>query len=106
MTNHPSLGPREGWTEIQLIQHRLGCRSFVSGDPDGDRLAYRWWQYTDVDSVRAKIDMARAASDSAAGFVVPDEPGRTIHVILEVTDDGSPPLTRYGRIVLTIDAER
>ena len=28
---------------------------------------------------------------------------RTIHFILEVTDNGSPPLTSYRRIVLTID---
>jgi len=28
--------------------------------------------------------------------------GCTIHVILEVTDDGTPPLTRYRRIIVTV----
>lgn len=76
-----------------------------STDPDGDRLAYRWWQYADVDSVEAKIDITNATSATRAGFIVPNEPGKTIHVILEVTDNGSPPLTRYRRIVFSIAEE-
>jgi len=35
-------------------------------------------------------------------FVVPDEPGKTIHVILEVTDEGSPSLARCQNTVLTV----
>jgi hypothetical protein len=72
-----------------------------SSDPDGDNISYKWWQYADVDTARATIDIAQAARQNA-GFVVPNEPGRTVHVILEVTDDGDPPLTRYRRIVFTI----
>jgi hypothetical protein len=30
-----------------------------------------------------------------------DAKGRTIHVILEVTDNGQPPMTRYRRLVVT-----
>ena len=73
-----------------------------STDPDGDRLEYQWWQYTDVDTVKAKIDITDSTSETRAGFVVPNEPGKTIHIILEVADNGSPPLTRYQRIVFTI----
>jgi hypothetical protein len=39
---------------------------------------------------------------TGTGFVVPNEQGKTIHLILEVTDDGTPPLTRYRRIVFTV----
>jgi hypothetical protein len=31
-------------------------------------------------------------------------PGQTIHMILEVTDDGTPALTRYQRVVVTVSA--
>jgi hypothetical protein len=30
------------------------------------------------------------------------KPGQTIHLILEATDSGTPALTRYQRVVLTI----
>jgi len=73
-----------------------------STDPDGDRLKYKWWQYTDADSARAKVDISQDPAKPVAGFVVPDEPGKSVHIILEVTDDGDPPLTRYRRIVFTI----
>ena len=37
-------------------------------------------------------------------FRVPNDaqPGETIHVILEATDDGTPPLTRYQRLIVRI----
>jgi hypothetical protein len=73
-----------------------------STDPDGDRLSYKWWQYTDVDTAKARIDIAKDTATEGARFVVPDEPGKTIHIVLEVTDDGDPPLTRYQRIVFNI----
>ncbi len=41
----PDLGPEEGWTEVQLVQALLGCRSFVSDDPhgDGDRVKIKYY---------------------------------------------------------------
>ncbi len=45
-----------------------------------------------------------AGSDSAneASFVVPDEPGKQVHIILELTDSGTPPLVGYQRVVCNI----
>ena len=63
-----------------------------SSDPDGNKLSYRWWRYDDVDTATAKIEIANAAAQTGASFVVPNEPGKTIHVVLDVTDDGAPPL--------------
>ena len=41
-----------------------------------------------------------------ANSVVPPNatPGQTIHLILEVTDDGTPALTRYQRVIVTVSA--
>jgi len=72
-----------------------------SSDPDGDKLSYKWWRYDDVDTSTTKIEIAD--SDKAtASFTVPDEPGETIHIILEATDSGDPPLTRYARVIVKI----
>jgi hypothetical protein len=70
-------------------------------DPDGDKLTFTWWQYHEVDSVGAKVTIKNANSKQAS-FVVPDEPGKQLHIILEVTDDGSPSLTHYQRLIMTI----
>jgi hypothetical protein len=76
-----------------------------SRDPDGDALEYRWWQYADSDTATTKLDIENSTDPTGARFVVPKEPGKTLHVILEVTDDGAPPLTRYQRIIVTIAEE-
>ena len=55
-----------------------------------------------MDTATAKIEIADPTAQTGASFVVPDQPGKTIHIILDVTDDGDPPLTRYQRIIFTI----
>jgi len=71
-------------------------------DPDGDELTFRWWQYSEADSAAATVTIAGSNSADEASFVVPDEPGKQVHIILEVTDNGSPPLVRYQRIIYNI----
>ncbi len=101
--NHPPTVKVDGPLD-RTVQpgDRVTLSADGSSDPDGDALTFRWWRYDDVDTSTAAIDIAGAEQRSGASFVVPDEPGKTIHVILEVTDDGDPPLTRYGRIIATI----
>lgn len=72
-------------------------------DPDGDKLTYRWWQYTEADSFRETVEIWNAGQ-SDASFTVPAniKKGETIHVICEVTDIGSPKLTRYQRVIITV----
>ncbi|HEX8629815.1 MAG TPA: nucleoside hydrolase-like domain-containing protein, partial [Catenuloplanes sp.] len=71
-------------------------------DPDGNALTYRWWQYHDADSAAAKVGINRANERSGAGFVVPNERGKQVQIILEVTDNGSPALTHYQRVFVNI----
>jgi hypothetical protein len=73
-------------------------------DPDGDELTYRWWQYKEADTYDGTIEI-RDVGKQAASFTVPNDAdeGETIHVICEVTDAGTPPLTRYQRVVVEIE---
>lgn len=72
-------------------------------DPDGDELAFHWWQYREAGSYDGSIEIRNARKQDAS-FLVPGDAGEgtTIHVICEVTDAGTPPLTRYQRVVLTV----
>lgn len=71
-------------------------------DPDGDEVTFKWWQYHEADSASAKVEITGAGTKTAS-FVVPSEAGKQVHIILEVVDKGTPPLTRYQRIIYDIE---
>ena len=71
-------------------------------DPDGDKLTCKWWQYADADSAIATVPIVNSDSLKNATFVVPDEPGKQVHIILEVTDNGEPSLVGYRRVICNI----
>jgi Protein of unknown function (DUF1593) len=75
-----------------------------SKDPDGNAVTYAWWQYFEVDTYAGKISIKQADKNKAS-FVIPADAkmGDTIHVILEVTDSGVPKLTRYQRVIVTVE---
>lgn len=75
-----------------------------SSDPDGDRLRYHWYVYPEAGTYAGTPVITGGASMRATLNVPADAAGKTIHVLLEATDDGSPPLTRYRRLVLTVTA--
>jgi hypothetical protein len=75
-----------------------------SRDPDGDTLRFEWLHYPEPggsQNASPKIDHARAQSVQVS---LPDvaEP-TSVHVVLVVTDDGEPPLARYGRVVIDLE---
>lgn len=74
-----------------------------TSDPDGDRLSYRWWHYREAGTYEGAVQIDEADSEKTS-FTVPAEAaeGETIHMIVEVTDDGVPPLTRYRRVVAEV----
>jgi hypothetical protein len=77
--------------------------SGTATDPDGNSLNYRWWQYEEAGTYSGKIHI-QDPEDSNTSFIVPLDarPGNTIHVILEVKDSGSPQLTRYQRVIVSV----
>ena len=72
-----------------------------SSDPDRDSLSYKWFQYQKPGTYSGSVAISNSTS-SKASFVAPDAVGQTIHIILEVQDDGNPPLVSYRRVVYTI----
>jgi hypothetical protein len=84
--------------------NRVSLSAEGTTDPDGDELTYRWWQYQEADTYGGAIEI-RDAGKKKASFTVPNNAvkGKTIHVICEVTDTGTPQLTRYQRVVVEIE---
>lgn len=74
-----------------------------SSDPDGNKLSYEWVYYPEAGSYKGSVAIAGESSANATVNVPSNvESGDTIHVVLVVTDDGSPALTRYRRAVIRV----
>jgi hypothetical protein len=82
---------------VRLAQFAPGSK-----DPDGQRLAFKWYVYREAGTYRGEALLENAEANKATLRVPKDAAGKTIHVILEATDDGSPSLTAYRRIVVSV----
>lgn len=105
--NHPPIPAFRGDTSRTVV--RLDARpgeilrldANGSTDPDDHLLSHRWWVYREAGTYSGEVAIAGADRRQAELRLPADAAGRTVHVILEVTDNGTPPLTRYRRIVVT-----
>jgi hypothetical protein len=77
----------------------------ASSDPDGDEISYRWWYYREASSRQTRLSLRRIPdTEPTFSFPVPEvESGTTLHVILEICDNGSPQLKSYQRFILTVE---
>jgi hypothetical protein len=90
-----------------------------SRDPDGNQIRYAWFHYPEAGFVpgRSLAAVAISGGDSARATVTPTAACRPVwlpinapcasgvaHVILAVTDTGTPALTSYRRIILNVRA--
>jgi len=69
-------------------------------DPDGDKLSYRWFVYAEPGTYRGEAMLQDSTASKAILEVPTSARGKSLHVVLQVTDSGTPALTRYRRIVI------
>lgn len=82
----------------------IGLNAFGSYDPDGDSLSFHWFNYAEAGTLDAPIDMGHAVNDLDAWFQLPEvTQTETAHFIVRVTDKGNPALSRYQRVIVTIE---
>lgn len=74
-----------------------------SADPDGDSLSFLWFVYPEAGTLRAPLSLG-TENLARLRFQVPEvDAAATAHVIVQVTDKGTPALTRYQRVILHIE---
>jgi Protein of unknown function (DUF1593) len=108
--NHPPIAKLN---HANRLSARSGARVSLSAegsrDPDNHALAYEWMYYGEPGTLALansrtgnplKIEDATTVQ---AWFTAPKVTRpETIHIILAVTDQGAPALTRYQRVIVTI----
>ena len=101
--NHPPVVRIKGSRSISAGKGGTVQLQGEASDPDHNAVKVTWWQYHDAGTYPGDITFTDPAALTTA-FRVPEDakPGQTISVILEVTDNGTPPLTRYQRVVVTV----
>ena len=100
--NHPPIAIVQGSLDRDVKPGQVVDLSAEgSSDPDGDSLSYRWYQHDQADTA-SQAEISHANTKAGAQITIPEEPGKDLHIILEVSDDGSPPLKRWQRVICTI----
>jgi hypothetical protein len=81
----------------------LRLNASESFDPDGDGLSFNWWVLPEAGTYPAGVTVQQSKTARATVIVPDDAAGKTIHLICEVTDDGTPCLTGYRRVILEVE---
>ncbi|MFY9853959.1 MAG: nucleoside hydrolase-like domain-containing protein, partial [Terracidiphilus sp.] len=101
--NHP---PTVRISGPSAISARPGVVVRLQGevsDPDHNAVKVMWWEYNDAGTYPGDITFSDPVALTTT-FRVPDDAkaGQTVHVILQATDNGTPPLTRYQLVIITV----
>ena len=110
--NHPPVARLAHPAELNAKPgDRVELSAEGSSDPDGDALSYQWFNYYEAGTfttANARTGHAvpvENANEARASFVVPTRRvlrNGTLHFIVAVTDDGTPALTRYQRVIVNV----
>ncbi len=108
--NHPPV-PKLGHSNRLSAKsgQRVNLSAEGSTDPDGNPLSYQWIYYGEPSTLILSSGRTGAPLEiedggkSNAWFLAPKvAKPETMHIILAVTDQGKPPLTRYQRVIVTV----
>jgi len=80
-----------------------------SYDPDGDNLSYWWFQYPEAGTYKGIVNFMFYSENlyNVHTIKAPEVTSpQTVHFILKVTDKGTPALSRYKRVIVTITPKK
>jgi hypothetical protein len=102
--NHP---PAVALNHPNAIEAKQGESVVLDGsptsDPDDDALRFRWWHYREPGSFKGVVSIENADQPIASLIAPKVNRPETLHLILEVSDNGTPALWRYQRVILTVN---
>lgn len=101
--NHPPVVRLNHAKNLTVKPGQIVPLSGSASDPDNDNITYRWWQYQEAGTYQGTVTIQHPDQANTTFTVPQNAPaGKTIHLILEVSDAGSPSLTRYQRVIANV----
>lgn len=103
--NHPPELKDRTRSGIVFLEARPGERVELNAgdwtDPDGHALTYQWEPYPEPGNYTGAAAVERSQTPVAA-VVLPDNAVGDLHIVLTVSDNGTPPLVGYGRTIIRV----
>jgi hypothetical protein len=73
-----------------------------SKDPDGDSVTYSWFFYDEPSSYVGSVTIQNNSFSSVKVEIPKNAKGKSIHIILEIHDNGIPNLYAYRRMIINV----
>lgn len=73
-----------------------------STDPDSNTLTYAWSFYDEPSSHNGAVTIQGANTESATVAVPAGASGKNLHIILTLSDNGTPSLVAYRRVIINV----
>ncbi|MGC3947045.1 MAG: DUF1593 domain-containing protein [Chryseolinea sp.] len=100
--NHEPVVKIEGPMELIAAPGETFRLNGSASDPDGNKLTTTWSQLK-VGSYGGDVAITNPNALQCRVAIPRDAvPGQTIHILLQASDNGTPALTRYQRVVITV----
>jgi hypothetical protein len=101
--NHAPVVKCLNRTEVKAHAGQTVMLAAAVSDPDLDKVTISWWQYFEEGTYRGAVNVTEGGNHTANIAIPADaKAGQTISIILQGTDDGQFPLTRYDRTFIHV----
>jgi hypothetical protein len=106
--NHHPIAVLNGDTSRQVLEMTATAGTYVnlsasgSFDPDQDDLVYAWIFYREPSSYKGLVPMENSSAENLNLKIPMGAAGKSMHMILEIYDTGSPNLYAYRRMVIHV----
>ena len=74
-----------------------------SADPDSDELQFLWFPYREAGTFPGEVEITEATKARAKLTAPQVTAPQTVHIVLQVRDNGEPSLCAYRRIILNVE---
>jgi hypothetical protein len=103
-SNHPPVAKLNHTNKIEVKSgNEIKLDASSSLDPEGDELTFEWIFYREAGTYPSMIKLENSNNAQLILKAPKVNSPRQMHFVVAVTDNGEPKLTRYQRVIVTVE---